>query len=138
MFSDTLSSVRKEIKVRPGYTPLEDVAVFRSQRAQQAVHSTPPKGHVPGWTPPAQSTSKPVPAQSVSANATGSSDAQSKAAAKNAKRAEKRKEKRVTDQAEFIRKQLYGDAADSDRADASSTTKTVDKLAEQLEKTTVS
>jgi len=76
-----LTSVRKERKIRPGFTPQEDVARFRSAR-QQAVDSRAlPKGHIPGWVPPGAPTPE-------------KKDAQSKSAKKNEKRKEKRKEKR--------------------------------------------
>jgi partner of Y14 and mago protein len=74
-------SVRKERKIRPGFTPQEDVARFRSVR-QQAVDSRAlPKGHIPGWVPPG-------------APAPEKKEVQSKSAKKNEKRKEKRKEKR--------------------------------------------
>jgi partner of Y14 and mago len=75
------NSVRKERKIRPGFTPQEDVARFRSTRQQAMDTRALPKGHVPGWTPPGSA----VPEKK---------DPQSKSAKKNEKRREKRKEKR--------------------------------------------
>lgn len=73
--------MRKERKIRPGFTPQEDVARFRSTR-QQAVDSRAlPKGHILGWAPPGTA-------------APEKSQPQSKSAKKNEKRREKRKEKR--------------------------------------------
>ncbi|TFK75980.1 hypothetical protein BDN72DRAFT_831416 [Pluteus cervinus] len=77
-------SVRKEIKIRPGFTPQEDVRRFRGTKQAQMDANTLPKGHIIGWAPPpsstpASSTSKPL----------------SKSAKKNAKRKEKREEKKV-------------------------------------------
>jgi len=44
--------VRKQIKVRPGFTPQEDVSRFRGSR-QQALDATAlPKGHILGWVAP--------------------------------------------------------------------------------------
>ena len=74
-------SVRKERKVRPGYTPQEDVAIFRSTRQHAKEARALPKGHIPGWAPP-------------SAAAQAKTEPQSKSAKKNEKRKEKRKEKR--------------------------------------------
>lgn len=73
--------MRKERKVRPGFTPQEDVALFRSARQQAVDTRALPKGHIPGWAP-------------TSAAAQAKKDPQSKSAKKNEKRKEKRKEKR--------------------------------------------
>ncbi|KAH9963207.1 hypothetical protein BC827DRAFT_1095607, partial [Russula dissimulans] len=74
-------SLRKERKIRPGFTPQEDVARFRSTRQQAVDTRALPKGHIPGWTPPG-------------APAPEKKEPQSKSAKKNEKRREKRKEKR--------------------------------------------
>lgn len=74
-------SVRKERKIRPGFTPQEDVARFRSSRQQAVDARALPKGHIPGWVPPGASTPE-------------KKEAQSKSAKKNEKRKEKRMEKR--------------------------------------------
>jgi partner of Y14 and mago len=71
--------VRKELKIRPGFTPQEDVSRFRGSRQAQMDRNALPKGHIIGWTPPSAS-SPPV--------KTG----MSKSAKKNEKRKEKRKE----------------------------------------------
>ncbi|KAI0301827.1 hypothetical protein B0F90DRAFT_251629 [Multifurca ochricompacta] len=73
-------SLRKERRIRPGFTPQEDVARFRSSRQQAVDARTLPKGHIPGWVPPTASVPE-------------SKDQQSKSAKKNEKRREKRKEK---------------------------------------------
>jgi partner of Y14 and mago protein len=80
-FSPYPDSVRKERKVRPGFTPQEDVAIFRSVRQQAVDARALPKGHIPGWAPPG-------------AAAQAKKEPQSKSAKKNEKRKEKRKEKR--------------------------------------------
>ncbi|TCD71296.1 hypothetical protein EIP91_011067 [Steccherinum ochraceum] len=71
-------SVRKQIKIRPGFTPQEDVSRFRGTRQAQMDTTALPKGHIIGWAPP-------------SANASSTSAAKSKSAKKNEKRKEKRK-----------------------------------------------
>jgi partner of Y14 and mago len=77
-----LTSVRKEIKIRPGFTPQEDVKRFRGTRQAQMDASALPKGHIVGWAPPTpkDEANKPM----------------SKSAKKNAKRREKRDEKKAT------------------------------------------
>ncbi|KAG6857367.1 hypothetical protein H0H87_005670 [Tephrocybe sp. NHM501043] len=73
-------TVRKQIKIRPGFTPQEDVRRFRGTRQAQMDANALPKGHIIGWAPPPQAASasdvKPL----------------SKAAKKNAKRREKKQE----------------------------------------------
>ncbi len=73
--------MRKERKIRPGFTPQEDVARFRSTRQQAKDSRVLPKGHIPGWAPPGAAPSE-------------NTEPQSKSAKKNEKRREKRKEKR--------------------------------------------
>lgn len=70
-------SVRKERKIRPGFTPQEDVKLFQPSPAK--ARATVPKGYVPGWAPPAPS------AASIAAKTA--------AAKKNEKRRKKKKEK---------------------------------------------
>ncbi|KAI1792932.1 hypothetical protein LXA43DRAFT_886514 [Ganoderma leucocontextum] len=76
-------SLRKQIKIRPGYTPQEDVRRFRGTRQAQAEATVLPKGHIIGWAPPPQAAAAPALKASMS-----------KAQKKNEKRKEKRKEKR--------------------------------------------
>lgn len=87
----SIYSVRKQIKIRPGFTPQEDIRRFRGSRQQQADATALPKGHIIGWTPPPTSTA-PKPGAAAAPSA-----AQTKAAKKNEKRKEKRKEKRETE-----------------------------------------
>ncbi|KAG2135902.1 uncharacterized protein EDB93DRAFT_1092060 [Suillus bovinus] len=50
-------TVRKQLKIRPGFTPQEDVSRFRGSR-QQAMDATAlPKGHILGWVAPTSATS---------------------------------------------------------------------------------
>ncbi|KAF4301194.1 Exon junction complex Pym [Botryosphaeria dothidea] len=71
-------SVRKEIRIRPGYRPPEDVDVYRSKTAQAWRERG--KGGVPGAVPGTDATDAKTTGQSASAN-------------KNAKRREARKAK---------------------------------------------
>ena len=81
--------VRKEIKIRPGFTPQEDVKRFRgTKQAQMDAHAL-PKGHVIGWAPPPSSSSATASASAEKKSTAG----MSKSAKKNEKRKEKRKEK---------------------------------------------
>ncbi|KAF8639430.1 hypothetical protein AX16_010285 [Volvariella volvacea WC 439] len=82
-------SVRKQIRIRPGFTPQEDVKRFRGTRQQQMDANILPKGHIIGWAPP--------PSSSTSISANGKP--MSKSAKKNAKRKEKREEKRAAAEA---------------------------------------
>ncbi|KAG1874508.1 hypothetical protein DFJ58DRAFT_721516 [Suillus subalutaceus] len=50
-------TVRKQLKIRPGFTPQEDVSRFRGSR-QQALDATAlPKGHILGWVAPSAAAS---------------------------------------------------------------------------------
>ncbi|KAJ7700016.1 hypothetical protein B0H17DRAFT_1048242 [Mycena rosella] len=76
-------TVRKQIKIRPGFTPQEDVRRFRGTKQAQQDANALPKGHIIGWAPPptsqaSGSTGKPL----------------SKSAKKNAKRREKKEDKK--------------------------------------------
>ena len=99
--------MRKERKIRPGFTPQEDVARFRSIRQQAVDARALPKGHVPGWAPPG-------------APAPEKKEQQSKSAKKNEKRKEKRKEKR---------QEVVQENWDSDADDDDATARPVDKEA---------
>ncbi|KKY28380.1 putative rna binding protein pym [Diplodia seriata] len=85
-------SVRKEIRIRPGYRPPEDIDVYRSKTAQAWRDRG--KGAIPGAVPGADSTESKPTAQSASAN-------------KNAKRREARKKAAATAGA--------GEGADGDK-----------------------
>ncbi|KAI9063346.1 hypothetical protein FKP32DRAFT_1592400 [Trametes sanguinea] len=76
-------SVRKQLKIRPGFTPQEDVRRFRGTRQAQMDANSLPKGHIIGWAPPPQAAVPPA-----------SKAGLTKAQKKNEKRKEKRKEKR--------------------------------------------
>ncbi|KAJ6539276.1 hypothetical protein B0H19DRAFT_961478 [Mycena capillaripes] len=76
-------TVRKQIKIRPGFTPQEDVRRFRGTKQAQQDANALPKGHIIGWAPP--------PTSQASGSAT---KPMSKSAKKNAKRREKKEEKK--------------------------------------------
>ncbi|KJA29992.1 hypothetical protein HYPSUDRAFT_32034 [Hypholoma sublateritium FD-334 SS-4] len=81
------SSVRKQIKIRPGFTPQEDVRRFRGTKQAQMDSTALPKGHIIGWAPPPKST----------AASTSEGKPLSKSAKKNAKRKEKREKEKTDD-----------------------------------------
>ncbi|KAJ7228732.1 hypothetical protein GGX14DRAFT_487370, partial [Mycena pura] len=76
-------TLRKQIKIRPGFTPQEDVNRFRGSRQTQHDANQLPKGHIMGWLP---SSAEGAPAKPTS-----------KSAKKNAKRREKKKKETVAD-----------------------------------------
>ncbi|SJL01925.1 uncharacterized protein ARMOST_05249 [Armillaria ostoyae] len=76
-------TLRKQKKIRPGFTPQEDVRRFRGTKQAQMDANVLPKGHIVGWAPP------------PSTSNSGAGDKPlSKSAKKNAKRKEKREEKK--------------------------------------------
>ncbi|KAF8524750.1 hypothetical protein JB92DRAFT_2703105 [Gautieria morchelliformis] len=83
-------SIRKEIKIRPGFTPREDVTRFRGTRQAQQDRIALPEGHILGWVAPS-SASKPKPLEPGGP------------ASKSAKKNEKRKGKRDKKKEEIIR-----------------------------------
>ena len=52
VFAHVARSVRKQIKIRPGFTPQEDVSRFRGTRQQAMDTAALPKGHILGWVAP--------------------------------------------------------------------------------------
>ncbi|KAF7313743.1 RNA binding protein [Mycena chlorophos] len=77
-------SVRKQLKIRPGFTPQEDVRRFRGTKQAEADARQLPKGHIIGWTPPPEKSAEPT-------------KPMSKSQKKNAKRRGKKKEDAVAD-----------------------------------------
>jgi len=75
-------SVRKQIKIRPGFTPQEDIRRFRGTKQAHMDSNALPKGQIIGWTPPPSITKPGV----VSGSAPLS---------KNAKKRQKQKEKKA-------------------------------------------
>jgi len=80
--------IRKQLKVRPGFTPQEDVGRFRGTKQQQMDQIALPKGHIIGWTPPPASS---APKPKATATSTSSSGAP---LSKNAKKRQKQREKK--------------------------------------------
>jgi partner of Y14 and mago len=126
-------SVRKELKIRPGFTPQEDLTRFRGSRQQDAEKAALPKGHIIGWIPPSSATkvkrggkagSSSGGGRSLEALASGEVSfigtsaktepaAVSKSAKKNAKRTEKKKEQKQKELEEKIRA-AWDDDSDDD------------------------
>lgn len=79
--------MRKERKIRPGFTPQEDVQRFRGSRQQAMDSHALPKGQIIGWV----ASNPPPKASPATAAATA---ALSKSAKKNAKRKEKRQQEK--------------------------------------------
>jgi len=92
-------SVRPARKVRPGFTPQEDVSRFRGTRQEQMDSQQLPKGHILGWVAPSATTGrKPL----------------TKAAAKNAKRREKKETSNVKDKPVVEDKPVVKDSWEDD------------------------
>lgn len=106
--------VRKQIKIRPGYTPQEDVRRFRGTRQAQADATALPKGHIIGWALQTQ----------TAAVSPASKAGMSKAQKKNEKRKEKRKEKR--DEGEKV-KENWDDEDEGEAAPATAKRATITK-----------
>ncbi|KAH7344925.1 hypothetical protein B0J17DRAFT_763659 [Rhizoctonia solani] len=110
-------SVRKELKIRPGFTPQEDVNRFRGSRQQAADRNALPKGHIMGWVAPSSETKpKPKPGSIAAAAAASAADTagMTKAQKKNAKRTEKRAEKRTQP---VVVKESWDDDDDDDETE---------------------
>ncbi|KAI5124729.1 hypothetical protein M0805_005365 [Coniferiporia weirii] len=79
-------SVRKQIKIRPGFTPQEDVSRFRGSLQKQLDRNALPKGHILGWVAPSsEKKGSPSPAGESKGD-----KPLSKSALKNAKRKAKK------------------------------------------------
>jgi len=83
-------SLRKELKIRQGFTPQEDVSRFRSTKQQQMEANALPKGHILGWIAPSGAGKKSTPG----ASSDGTGKPLTKAQLKNAKRREKKREEK--------------------------------------------
>ncbi|KZP32884.1 hypothetical protein FIBSPDRAFT_924893 [Athelia psychrophila] len=82
-------TLRKQIKIRPGYTPQEDVRRFRGTKQAQMDQIALPKGHIIGWTPPPTSSAPKAKQASTTTSMSG------EALSKNAKKRQKQREKKV-------------------------------------------
>jgi partner of Y14 and mago protein len=87
-------SVRKQVKIRPGFTPQEDVRRFRGTKQAQMDANVLPKGHIVGWAPP-QGATKPTTNDPSNPSTSSSTTPMTKAAKKNAKRKEKREKEKA-------------------------------------------
>ncbi|KAH8118452.1 hypothetical protein DFH11DRAFT_1723356 [Phellopilus nigrolimitatus] len=95
-------SVRKQLKVRPGFTPQEDVSRFRGSRQQQQDRNALPKGHILGWVAPSSDKKGGTAGKAAGSAAAVDTAGLSKSAAKNAKRkAKKQVEKEKVIQANW-------------------------------------
>ncbi|KAF8342063.1 uncharacterized protein EI90DRAFT_2904169 [Cantharellus anzutake] len=101
----TDGSVRKEIKIRPGFTPQEDVSRFRGTRQKQADKNALPKGYIPGWAPPPEPKKKSKPKQA---------DVVSTPPSKPASKTLKRKENKEQDNGKPSASEKVPDTWDSD------------------------
>jgi len=121
--SVSAASLRKQIKIRPGYTPQEDVSRFRGSRQQQLDRTALPKGHIVGWVAPSSETKgvkkTTVPGAAGDSSPSGSDKLLSKSAAKNAKR----KAKKNADKEKIILANWDDDADDEPPKKASGTKK---------------
>jgi len=90
---------RKEIKIRPGFTPQEDVRKFRGTKQQEMDARALPKGHIIGWAPPSSATNN-------------TTSKPSGAMSKSQKKNEKRKEKKKADIAKKIQENWEDDDED--------------------------
>jgi partner of Y14 and mago protein len=90
-------TVRKQIKIRPGFTPQEDVRRFRGTKQAQMDINTLPKGHIIGWVPPPTSTS------------TSGSSLLSKRAKKNAKKKANKNKREEEEEEEDLDKRAKGE-----------------------------
>ncbi|PVG03486.1 hypothetical protein CPB86DRAFT_779200 [Serendipita vermifera] len=125
-------SVRKELKIRPGFTPQEDQTRFRGSRQQAAEKNTLPKGHILGWVAPSSEAKAKRGGKAAAATSGGrslealasgdvsftgasnkaESSTASKSAKKNAKRTEKKKEDKQKALEEKIRAAWDDDSED--------------------------
>jgi len=129
-------SVRKEIRIRPGFTPQEDVSRFRGSRQQQVDRTALPKGHILGWVAPS----------SEGAKKPGASTATK---SKSAKKNEKKREKKREDKERIIKENWEDDDDEvatptkaakpsaSGDPDVGKSSPDVDELADTLSKTNV-
>lgn len=85
-------SVRKELKIRPGFTPQEDIGRFKTSRQIQREQNALPKGHIVGWVPP----------ESGAGASTSEGPKNPDKPSKSAKKSQKKKEKKEKDKLDLI------------------------------------
>lgn len=123
--------VRKEIKIRPGFTPQEDVGKFQTTKQKEMEARALPKGHIIGWVAPSSSATNNI---TVKPSGTMS---------KSQKKNEKRKEKKKADIAKKIQENWEDDDEDEIQPPSkpkatmegtNETDPTTDEVAKELEK----
>lgn len=140
----SLQRLRKELKIRPGFTPQEDVSRFRGSRQQTLDKTALPKGHIMGWIAPSSETQqKKKPGASGSGSSAIDTAGMSKAAAKNAKRSAKKREEKAKALEEKIREAWDEDDEDDlppnkDKAVEPKDNEAVEEITEQVDKLNVS
>ncbi|THH12343.1 hypothetical protein EW145_g52 [Phellinidium pouzarii] len=110
-------TLRKQIKIRPGYTPQEDVSRFRGTRQRQMDQIQLPQGHILGWVAPSAETNAGAKKKTVGSAGEGGDRPATKSAAKNAKRKAKKqavKEKVIQENWEDSDEETPKDAAMND------------------------
>lgn len=80
--------MRKELKIRPGFTPQEDVRKFRGTRQQDMDKRALPAGHILGWVAPSAASKPKAKTSTASSSAELGSVPATKSAKKNAKKKE--------------------------------------------------
>jgi partner of Y14 and mago protein len=112
-------SVRKQLKIRPGYTPQEDISRFRGTRQQAMDAAAPAKGHILGWVAP-------------------SSESQQKGSAPPPnKNARKRANQRAKKAAEAVKDSWEDEESSGTPASKTEPTRDEDEIADRLSKLTV-
>jgi len=131
-------SVRKELKIRPGFTPQEDVALFRTAR-QAAVDARKPGAPgrvVPGWAPPADDEKPaPKPKQPKPPKTNAGSGAKKGQTTPTGKPAVKGKGKAKAPEVEAVKDSWEDEEDDGEKKDSSSATAAQEKKAEEQEYT---
>ncbi|KAG9049601.1 hypothetical protein FS837_009801 [Tulasnella sp. UAMH 9824] len=140
--------MRKEIKIRPGFTPQEDVGRFRSQRQQVADARKAGPRVVPGWAPPPQTTKKPPKPKSETATTgkpgagtqkkTEKAKAKEKAPVKDSWEDEDEDDKDKAKMPETSSSKLEEDSAKADTTGPKNDNATVDLLAKDVAAVTIS
>jgi partner of Y14 and mago protein len=119
--------VRKEIRIRPGFTPPEDVKKFKSQRQLEAERNAPPKGSVVGLVRPE------VQAAKAGAAAAAAAAAMTKAQKKNEKRKEKRKETTTSTSAAAVVPDNWDEEEEEEEQPAEAEKKVEEKREDEVE-----
>ena len=116
------SSVRKQLKVRPGFTPQEDVGRFRGSRQQQFDRNQLPKGHILGWIAPSSerkdtnaSAKAKTPGAVAGASGVGAGAGGEKPLTKSAAKNAKRKAKKQAEKEKIIKESWEDSDEDNEK-----------------------